>query len=90
MKLKKTILLNILLLTFVFVTFHSALHNKFDHHHDSSCSVYVLEQMFVGADFVEPFSIFLLFIPFIFISYNRTRLSVEVQKHFSTRAPPAL
>jgi len=90
MKIKKTVLIQFLFVTVFFVAFHSALHNQFDHQHDSSCSVYVLEQFFVGADAVIPLLVFTLFTPFVFILYHRSVYKLEVQKTFNNRAPPLL
>jgi len=42
----------LLLVFFLFSATHNLLHNSydFDHAHDSSCSVYVLEEFFTAAD----------------------------------------
>jgi len=92
MKQKRIALTNFIIITVFFALFHSAIHNEFEyeHEHDSSCFVYVLEQYFVATDISQLLSIFLLFLPFLFITYHRNVYSFNLQKSFSSRAPPSL
>lgn len=77
-----------LLGAFLSVVLHSFVHNSFDHHHDSSCGVYVLEQLYFSGDVVELLTLFTLFIPFAFILFRPTLVCVKVEKKFAIRAPP--
>ena len=79
-----------LLVSFLFVTIHTFVHNSFDHTHDTSCGVYVLEQLYFGADVFDIAPIFTLFIPFIFVLFTPTLHCVKVEKQFAIRAPPYL
>jgi hypothetical protein len=88
LKRSKISILHILLIGFLFASFHNYFHNKYDHAHDASCSVYVLEQLYFGVDVVEIAPIFTLFIPFAFVLFIPYYKRIKVQKHFTIRAPP--
>lgn len=82
------IVLNVIFISFIFAAFHSAIHNDFNHIHDSNCSVYVLEQLYFGADVVSIASVFILFLPFIVVSFIVQRYSFKTLNYFNIRAPP--
>lgn len=85
--MKKTTLY-ILLGAFIALSFHTYMHNPFDHAHDNECSVYVLEKMTAGADVVAAIEILLLFLGFVFFQFTIPKRQVRFQKLFSIRAPP--
>ena len=72
----------------IFSAFHTIIHNKLDHIHDSSCSVYVLEQLYFSADVVTVLPLPTIFLPFLFLHFQLRAYCFTVQKHFSIRAPP--
>jgi hypothetical protein len=78
----------LLFAAFIFVTFHTLIHNKLDHIHDSDCPVYVLEQLYFSADVVSIVAVFTVFLPFLFLSFQLHTYRFEVQKYFCIRAPP--
>jgi len=82
------VVIGVLFAASVFAAFHSAIHNKFDSRHNSDCPVYVLEQLFFGADVVSISAIVILFLPFIFSSFTTERYSFQTPNYFSIRAPP--
>ncbi|MBN2815056.1 MAG: hypothetical protein JXQ67_00095 [Campylobacterales bacterium] len=86
--LKHRVLLGLLLASFFFVTIHSYIHNNFNHKHDSSCSVYVLEEL-INSDEVVYFVVALsLFLPFYFVLYYEKVFFQVLQRSFAIRAPP--
>lgn len=82
------ILFGLLFASLLFVSLHTLIHNNFDHAHNSSCSVYVLEELYFGADIVDISTLFVLFIPFAPLLYKPKILCVETLKQFTIRAPP--
>lgn len=80
----------ILVASFVFAFLHFSFHNNFDHKHDESCSVYVLEQLFFGADVISISPIFTSFLPFVFSVVIVQIYSFRQLNFFHIRAPPAL
>lgn len=81
-------LAGILFAAFIFTTFHPALHNSFDKNHNSDCPVYVLEQLYFGADIVGIVSIITLFLPFLLLSFQTQTYRFQARSYFSIRAPP--
>lgn len=86
----KSLVVFILLGAFLFVPLHTPVHNSYDHNHDSSCNVYVLEQLYFGSDIFTVISMFALFLPFTFFLLRSTVESLKVEKYFAIRAPPSL
>jgi hypothetical protein len=78
-----------LLLSFFFVALHTSMHNVHADTHDSSCSVYVLEQLFAAPDLAQSSWLLFLFTPYIFLLFTPTLISVKNEKHFAIRAPPS-
>ena len=76
-----------LLASFLFVMLHTFIHNNSKHTHDTSCNVYILEQLYSSADILEVETIFILFLPFLFLLFI-PNTCVEIKKHFTIRAPP--
>ena len=87
-KLQKMIVA-ILLVSFFLAALHTSMDNALDHAHDSSCSVYVLEELSFNADTLALTLVTLLFIPYIFLLFTPTYKRVQVEKHFAIRAPPS-
>ena len=87
-KLQK-MMVAILLASFFLAALHASMDNKFDHAHDSSCSVYVLEELSFNADALALTLVTLLFIPYVFLLFTPTYKRVKVEKHFAIRAPPS-
>jgi hypothetical protein len=81
-------LIGILLAAFIFATLHTAFHNPFDHQHDASCSVYVLEGLFFSADIPIAVLLTTLFIPFYFIPFTRSSYCFVPIVQSAIRAPP--
>lgn len=90
MKKKHSTLLALLMFSFLFVAMHSSFHNSFHTHHDSSCSVYVLEELFVSGEFAAAFVIFVLFTPYLFLLFVPQFVGAKVKIAFPSRAPPSL
>lgn len=86
---KRVTLITILLASFIFATFHTFVHNNFDHKHDSSCSVYVLEELYSSDDVVTATLLTVLFVIFYTIFYNASISPLQVKSYFNVRAPPA-
>lgn len=82
------IIISLVLLSTLLSLSHTFFHNKFDHLHDDSCSVYVLEQLYFSADVEIASVISTIFLLFIFINYLRSRYQFQAQKTFNSRAPP--
>lgn len=78
----------ILFAAFIFTTFHTAIHNSFDKNHNSDCPVYVLEQLYFGADIVGIVPIIPLFLPFLLLSFETQTYRFQAPIYFSIRAPP--
>ena len=78
-----------LLLSFLFVTLHSAVHSGFEHTHDSSCGVYVLEELYFAGDTIGTAVAFSLFTPYLFLLFATLYISAKVEKTFAIRAPPS-
>lgn len=89
MKKKHSTLLTLLMFSFLFVAMHSSFHNSFDAHHDSSCSVYVLEELFVSGEFVATFVLLTLFTPYLFLLFVPAFVGVRVKLASLSRAPPS-
>ena len=87
-RFKRVTVITILLASFVFATFHSFAHNSFDHKHDSSCSVYVLEELYSSNDVVTVTFATTLFVIFYAIFYNATVSPLYTRNYFNVRAPP--
>jgi len=81
--------LGILFSAFMFIFLHSAIHNDFDHQHDSHCTIYVLEQFYFGLDIVHLEPLPTLFFPFIFITFWRYFYYLKPYRFFTIRAPPS-
>jgi len=81
-------LLFLILFAFLFTFAHSFIHNSFDHLHDTSCSVYVLEEFFTSADTPNIQVVFLLFIPYLLVSYLYKCYFDTHTRIDSIRAPP--
>lgn len=64
------------------------MHNPFHHGHDAHCSVYVLEQLFFGADTPVPFVLIGLFVPFGLVTLPSSRYRYRAVERFQIRAPP--
>jgi len=88
LKRSKISILHILFISFLFASVHGYFHNRYDHTHDVNCSVYVLEQLYFGADVVHVVLISTVFIPFVFFLFRPRYICVKVEKHFAIRAPP--
>lgn len=84
----KNILVSILLFSFISVVLHNFVHNSYSHLHDSSCSVYVLEQLYFSGDVIESSALLILFLPFLFLVFHSRYVCLRVEKHFPIRAPP--
>jgi len=80
-------ILGILFAAFLFTFIHSAIHNKFDHHHDQSCAVYVLEQFYFGVDITDIVPLSFLFLPFVFVTFIKDFDHFKEKNYFSIRAP---
>lgn len=89
MKKKHSTLLVLLLLSFLFVAMHSSFHDSFDAHHDSSCGVYVLEELFVSGEFAAAFVLLTLFTPYLFLLFAPAIVCAKVKISFLSRAPPS-
>jgi|GEM_PF-2130473 len=87
-RFKRVTVITILLASFVFATFHSFAHNNFDHKHDSSCSVYVLEELYSSNDVVIVTFATTLFVIFYAIFYNAAVSPLYTRNYFNVRAPP--
>jgi len=87
MKYGKNALLQTIIFSFLFVAIHFAFHNDVDHQHDDSCSVYVLEQLFNGADAITLAFDFFLFSPFVHEEFARTYNITRIDRKF-IRDPP--
>lgn len=87
--LKKVIAIAIVI-SFFLVALHSFLHNAYGHKHDSSCGVYVLEQLSLGGDLSEPTPVLFLFTPYLFLLLTPSYTGAKVEKIFSICAPPHL
>jgi len=86
----KRVLSLVVLLSFLFVALHSALHTPHDHLHDSECSVYVLEQLFGAMDATVVASELFHFTPYIFLLFTLAFAGEKAEKLFSIRAPPSI
>ena len=78
----------ILLTSSLFITFHTSLHNSFDKNHDSSCPVYVLEELYSAMGLPSVDQIFTFFIAFIFIAFEQQKYNFQAYSYFSIRDPP--
>lgn len=78
-----------LIFAFVLSVLHYNFHNEFNHHHDETCSVYVLEQLFHTTDVVVHVTQENLFVLYLFISYLLVVHCYEVCNGFHIRAPPS-
>ena len=88
-RFKRVLITTILLASFIFATFHTFVHNNFDHKHDSSCSVYVLEELYSSDDVVALTFVTTLFVIFYTLFYNASISPIRVKSYFNSRAPPA-
>lgn len=77
-----------IVVSFVFVALHASFHNSHDHKHESSCAVYVLEQLSFGGDLPAAPLAFFLFTPYFFLLFALTYTSKKLEKTFAIRAPP--
>lgn len=79
----------ILLLTLLLSTpALSMFHSKKEHHHDSSCSVYVLEHQLLGADLPSLTVIPTVFVVFVLLLLAVIRPPFRAVTLFNSRAPP--
>ena len=83
-------ILAVLMAAFIFASLHSAIHNDFDHHHDASCNVYVLEQLFVGTDDIPSILLPTLFVTFLFFTFFLPPYCHRLPRLVQSRAPPSL
>lgn len=79
----------LILASFLLGSFHNFIHNDFDHLHDSSCSVYVLEQLYFAGDILALAVVIRLFYPFVSLLFMASINSIKVEKQFAIRAPPS-
>ncbi|MEA1918816.1 MAG: hypothetical protein U9N52_03165 [Campylobacterota bacterium] len=86
----RTAILTVLIAAFLFTIVHSFIHDSLEHHHDSDCSVYVLEQLYFSGDILSDTSLYLLFTAFVFISFITSIFGFKRYQYFSIRAPPQL
>ncbi len=78
----------ILIVAFVTTLLHTYAHTPYDHNHDSTCNVYVLEELYTSSDVSVAFELPLLFVAFIYatlLTCKRGRIHIG---RFSVRAPP--
>ena len=87
-KAVRLIFIKLLLSTFVLTALHGTFHNPFDHDHDASCSVYVLEELFFGVDIEPVVLVAPLFIPFGFIPFAHASYRFLSRAQSGIRAPP--
>lgn len=86
MRLLSSIVLLLILLSSTLLSLHA----PYDHHHDASCEIYVLEELFVS-DIPNLLSVFTAL--FVLYSYTLTSKCVIRAEKFNynpTRAPPYL
>ena len=81
-------LFTILFTSFIFISIHTSFHNNFDENHNSSCPVFVLEELYSALDSMSVEEISTLFIAFIFIAFKEQTYTFEAYSYFSIRAPP--
>jgi hypothetical protein len=79
----------ILLAFFLLSITHNLFHNSFDHAHDSSCSVYVLEEFFTATDPIHLYKDVLVESVYLDIDLSKELHPTQTFKHYTIRAPPA-
>jgi hypothetical protein len=77
-----------LFIAFAFTSLHLFFHNNFDHKHDNSCSVYVLEQLYFSTDVVALYLLFIAFLPFTLYLFIPRFYRFTAVRFFHIRAPP--
>ncbi|WP_295023321.1 hypothetical protein [Sulfurimonas sp.] len=73
---------------FAFFISHNYIHNPYHASHDSSCSVYVLEEFFFAGDLEIAPPVILLFIPFFQIFFIAKKYNFKRLTYANIRAPP--
>lgn len=86
----KSSLSALLLLAFFSAAFVNVLHSHYDHHHDVTCNVYVLEQLFVADAAVFTVHIAVIAALFLFVLVLTCNEICAPFMHFLVRAPPSL
>lgn len=79
----------VLLFAMFSATLSPIVHMKVQHIHDASCSVYVLEHLFVASDVATAQPISLLFIAFIYEAWIEHHVSNKPVRSTQVRAPPS-
>lgn len=86
--LNKQHLLALLLFSLLSSSAHTLIHSNDHHTHDTSCAVYVLEQLFVADDAVQTITIATRFTLFITPIYFSAQRAVIISSSYHERAPP--
>ncbi len=88
-KLNRKVITPLLLAFFVLSISHNLFHNSFDHVHDATCSVYVVEELFTSTDVVLEYKEPATYLTISYIDSKKEFHSFQAFKHYSIRAPPA-
>ncbi|KIM10559.1 MAG: hypothetical protein KU37_09675 [Sulfuricurvum sp. PC08-66] len=85
---KRPVILFLLLFALLFTTVHTLVHASHDHDHDESCTVYVLEELFVAHALPTPFELPTLFLGYLFFPFFVRFVSLTLTSSLPIRAPP--
>jgi len=85
----KKLISSTLLAFFLLSITHNLFHNSHNHAHDSSCSIYVLEEFFTSTDPIHKYKNPIQCKRYTLAYRYKELHSIQTDKHYTIRAPPA-